>query len=350
MLYKYSDARWTHYKIDKDYEIQNIEEYLKSPAKMIPQLIWSTMCSANKSVLEAQFRPNREYPTNSAPSSLVYHLMKFAWIPAKDGKFYAPKNMTRNELLDEFPYDNRNGWLTAIGFEEEERQATEEYKAKEQQAVGKHRAKQQNARELGITIEDVDFIRENYDDFQKIKEKIISRKASSAFPAKKSKDPERRKRKVAEQLKEAPIKNYEQKSRSVRTSRNDIEPEAWLRSQYTIDSGQMFCQLCQQELDNVSFKKCNGEDYFESIEILGGKKLAVEHKAQYLALCPLCAAKYKEFVKNADEAAEELLNALIDPKNLEIPLRLGEESSTLRFVETHYNDLHVVLWETSGEP
>ncbi|MBW2709998.1 MAG: hypothetical protein JRD04_12170, partial [Deltaproteobacteria bacterium] len=69
-----------------------------------------------------------------------------------------------------------------------------------------------------------------------------------------------------------------------------------------------------------------------------------------LALCPLCAAKYKEFVKNDDEVAEELLNALMESGNLEIPLRLGEENPTLRFVETHYIDLHVALWGVPEEP
>ncbi len=190
----------------------------------------------------------------------------------------------------------------------------------------------------------MDFIRENYDDFQKIKQKIISRKASSGFPTKKSKDPERRKRKIAEQLKNAQEKSYEQKNRSVRTSRNSIDPKPWLRSQYTIDSEQMFCQLCHEELNNVSFKNRNGEDYFESIEIFRKEKFSVEHESQFLALCPLCAEKYKEFVKNDDEAAEKLFNALIEPDNLEIPLRLGEENRTLRFVETHYIGLHVALW------
>jgi len=61
-------------------------------------------------------------------------------------------------------------------------------------------------------------------------------------------------------------------------------------------------------------------------------------------------AKYKEFVKRDDEAAQKLLNAFKEPDNLEIPLRLGEESSTLRFVETHYIDLHVALWEEPEEP
>lgn len=349
MLHEYCRSQLTYNKIDEDYQIQNIEKCLKSPTNEISQLVWSTMRRASKSVLEARFRPNRKYPTKSAPSSLVYHLMKFTWIPAKDGNFYAPKKMTRNDLLDDFPYDNRNGWLTAIGFEEDEQQATEEYKAKQQQAVEEYRAKQRNARELGITIEDVDFITENYDDFQKIKEKIISQKTSSAFPTKKANDPERRKRKVAEKLKKAQEKSYEQKNRSVRTSRNNIDPEAWLRSQYTNDSGQMFCQLCQEELGNVSFKKRNGEDYFESIEIFKNGKISVEHEAQFLALCPLCAGKYKEFIKYNDEAAEKLFNALKEPANLEIPLQFGEESSTLRFVETHYDDLLVVLFEEPEE-
>jgi len=34
----------------------------------------------------------------------------------------------------------------------------------------------------------------------------------------------------------------------------------------------------------------------------------------------------------------------MDENNFEISLKLGEELVVLRFVETHYHDLHVVLW------
>ena len=60
----------------------------------------------------------------------------------------------------------------------------------------------------------------------------------------------------------------------------------------------MVCQICKEEMP---FRKRDGAHYFEKKEVLSIKFLPKEHEAQYLALCPLCAAKYDEFVKTNDE-------------------------------------------------
>jgi hypothetical protein len=47
----------------------------------------------------------------------------------------------------------------------------------------------------------------------------------------------------------------------------------------------------------MPFKKRNGEYNFEAVGIFSRNHLPIEHEAQFLALCPLCSARYKEFVK-----------------------------------------------------
>ena len=330
--------RHTHTSINQDYQIKGLEEWIGNNNLKLANLVWAKMCNAGKAVQRAHFRPNQQYQTKVAPSTLIYCLSESSWIPSKDGSFYPPKKMTKSDLLDDFVYDNRNGWLTAIGFGEEAAQATEEYKEK-----------QQNAKNLGINIEDAELIKNNPEDFEKWKEEQKVKQSPTNFPNKPSKNLSRREKKIAEKVKNAPEKKYSEKTRTVRESRNKVDPAPWLITQYTNDDGQMFCQLCQQELSIASFKKRNSEEYFECVEIFNHDKLTIEFEAQFLALCPLCAAKYKEFIKRDEDASELLLEQLMEHDNFRISLQLGEEQAVLRFVETHYNDLHVVLWGIEEE-
>ena len=67
----------------------------------------------------------------------------------------------------------------------------------------------------------------------------------------------------------------------------------------------------------------------------------------HLALCPLCAAMYKEFIKSDDDAMHELITELSESDECEIEIRLGEIGSKIRFVEVHFNDLMTILKEKS---
>jgi hypothetical protein len=73
--------------------------------------------------------------------------------------------------------------------------------------------------------------------------------------------------------------------------------------------------------------------------------LPKEHEAQYLALCPLCAARYDEFVKTDDEVMAELREEIVSAEDCEIPISLGDEKTSIRFVETHLHDLKVIMDE-----
>ncbi len=93
----------------------------------------------------------------------------------------------------------------------------------------------------------------------------------------------------------------------------------------------------------MPFKKRDGEYYFEAVEALSRDHFAKEHEAQFLALCPLCAAMYNEFVKHDEGAMESLKNGLINSGNAEVPLQLGELGTSIRFVETHFQDIKTII-------
>jgi hypothetical protein len=129
---------------------------------------------------------------------------------------------------------------------------------------------------------------------------------------------------------------------AVRTSRSAIDPSIWLRVQYTNEDGQMVCQRCKKEMP---FKKLDLKYYFEAVEAFTKDIFPKEHEAQFLALCPLCAAMYKELVKKDEATMAELRKGILNMDLLEAPLRLGNLETTIQFVETHCHDLKTILEE-----
>jgi len=91
----------------------------------------------------------------------------------------------------------------------------------------------------------------------------------------------------------------------------------------------------------MPFKKRDGDYYFEAVELFGDG--ANEHAVHFVALCPLCAAMYKEFVKYDKSTSEQLKRALRTSTSNPIALQLGDKSAKLRFVETHWHDLRTLL-------
>ena len=198
------------------------------------------------------------------------------------------------------------------------------------------------AKEAGVPAEDIELLRQHPEEFKQWKVAISAQRQKPACPERASSNPERRRERLAKQLGDAPNKEYEQRDRSVRTTKGAIDPVLWLRNQYKNEAGQMICQVCKEEMP---FRKRDGEHYFEAVEALSRNHFTMEHEAHFLALCPLCAAMYKEFVKQDEGAVVELKNVLTNADDIEVPLHLGELDTSIRFVETHYHDIKTILEE-----
>ena len=191
--------------------------------------------------------------------------------------------------------------------------------------------------------EDIEFLKNHRDEVEQLKAALAARKDRPTFPTRPVANPERRQERLGEQLSDAPDKEYEKRERSVQvpTEITDEIIKTWLRNQYVNDDEQMVCQICKME----HFRKRNGEHHFEKKEVLTSKFLPKKLVAQYLALCPLCAAKYDEFVKTDDEVMAELREEIVSAEDREIPISLGDEKTSIRFVETHLHDLKVIMDE-----
>jgi hypothetical protein len=164
------------------------------------------------------------------------------------------------------------------------------------------------------------------------------------FPQRAVTNPDRRDEKVRERTSDSHRKTYDSKDRSVRTSQPDLDAQTWLASQYTNEDGQMICQMCEFEMP---FRKRDGNHYFEAIEAFDD--VPIERHELFLALCPVCAAKYKEFVKRDEANSASVKAAVIGSQDTVIRVRIGQQESTVRLVETHLFDLRIILGQSSSD-
>lgn len=345
---KYRFARETQYMIDIDYTIENLYSYATSNLRSISKLIWNELIHAGNEVANAKYRPNAQYSIEVSDSKLVYILKENPWIPNKNGNFLCPQEMTKKLLPDDFKYDDSNGLLTVIGFGENENKIKEKEKELAKENEEKCKLKEKIFNVYGLSsVDEAERLLFMYSEFKKSGGDINSVKnffefKKYSFPRNDIVNKDRREIIIKENYKNASDKQYEIRERKIRTTNYDIKNEANIKliNEYTNEDGIMLCQICKQPMP---FKKRNGQYYFESVEIFKKEVFSKEHPAQYIALCPVCAAKYKEFVKNNKDALELLKIDILTTDNLEVQVYLGDEETTLRFVERHLFDLQKIL-------
>ena len=235
-------------------------------------------------------------------------------------------------------------WLEAVEFGKLKQQREEQENIEKQRQSSEFQQREQAADVLDFeSPEDakearelLDLKREDPEGFDAWQE----RKKKPQFPDRKSQNPERRKDKVSQGHAGSPEKGYEKYLRSVRVTEATAFTRTWLKNQYTNEEDQMICQICQKEMP---FRKRDGEYYFEAVEALSRDYFSKEHEGQFLALCPECAARYKEFIKHEETAMQKVYNDIKSSELPEVPLKLGELESSIRFVQTHWSDMKTIL-------
>ncbi|MBA4418470.1 MAG: hypothetical protein C0392_11275 [Syntrophus sp. (in: bacteria)] len=292
------------------------------------KILWRALLLCPSRIIsgETQFSRNHQ-KLKKAPKEIEYSEVgelcrNQAWLFDKLGNWHKPSQL----LLTDLPE----------GFESTSMAAKEvaEKLGMKQDVVAKL------AEQVGVRPEDIELLKQHPEEFQRWKADIAARDAKPVFPTRTVSNPERRQERLTEQLAETPEKGYEPRVRSVRTTEATPYTRIWLRNQYTNDAGQMICQICKKEMP---FKKRDGEYYFEAVEALSKEYFSREHEAQFLALCPLCAAIYREFVRLDESAAKVLYYILKNLEEPEVPLKLGEIETTVRFVESHWQDMRTIL-------
>ncbi len=333
-----TETDWGDYRrglkgFDPDINVDGLENALESPSTKRSEIIWNKIavnyshCIKGKILISSRrdFSPDAStYQKKIEVSNFGKLLIDTAWLPDSNGDMHKPCDLTLDDLPESFDRDEK--LADRLGMKKKLQKKFVEGAAKSFGFDSSEEAKEM-----------AELKRKDPKGYKKWRESYNSR---AAFPERATQDSERRGKQVGEQYGEALKKKYEPRERSVRTSRGAIDPDSWLRSRYMNEDDQMICQICKEEMP---FKKRDGEYYFEAVEALSKDYLPKEHEAQFLALCPVCAARYKEFVKNGESTMEKLHRALKNSDDLEVALRLGEWETSLRFVEIHRQDMKTIL-------
>lgn len=304
-------------------QVEGLKHALALPSLKRSTFIWNRIAIPNytciRGIVESSSKQTWEDSSKeNRVSDFGRLLAESPWLSILDGTFVRPCELRLVDLPDSFNRDDKLADLLGM--------------KKDDVAI--------LAEKAGIPAEDIELMRQHPEEFQQWKTAIAARNEKPMFPTRTVANPERRQERLAEQLADATDKEYEERERSVRTTMGSIDPAEWLRNEYTNEADQMVCQICKNEMP---FKKRDGEYYFEAVEALSRDHFAKEHEAQYLALCPLCAAKYKEFIKHDEVAMKTFKNTIVISDRLDVPLVLGSEKTSIRFVETHHHAIRNIL-------
>ena len=88
----------------------------------------------------------------------------------------------------------------------------------------------------------------------------------------------------------------------------------------------------------MPFKRDDGAYYFEAIECVKG--LNRELPQNYIALCPVCAAKFRHAIGTSPT---ELKQGILETKDSEVQVILAREQHAILFTRTHLLDLRAAL-------
>ncbi len=333
------------YCFDPETDVEGIKFALDHITLPRAVYIWNKLLPQLVPFLEGTVRKSTRQDFTNAISEekdsiLGKRVKKKEWVPTRDGGFITPASCTVDQLHPEL--EQNAELIKALNVKPDPKET-------EQKEI-EH--KKNWIKWAGLDEDMADYLvsHRNEIDVDTLKKALELHRNEKAtypqFPERASINPDRREKKVRERISNANDKEYHKRQRSVKVTSPSQDQTVWLTHQYTNVNDQMICQMCKREMP---FKLRNtGIYYFEAVQV--SDDLRKDDHAVHLALCPLCAAKYKFLVKKdtATDALENFLSDLRASENLEVSIDLGEEQATIRFVETHFLEFRAALEEMSA--
>jgi len=243
--------------------------------------------------------------------------------------------MTRDDLRTDFPYDDRNGLLTAIGFGERAKRRSEEYQARNEAAKVMGFASAEEAEELAKLVSETGVTSGEL-------RSLVSQRQRASQPEDSVPNPERRRKGVLERRDNAPTKESVTRERTIQPGANR---KPWRPKHIYAPS---IGTLRGNSFVNAATLRCPSRSEMTTISRPSNACAALittifENR---LALCPTCAAMYQH-ARETDDA--EVRRSIIEhdasdtASSAEITIRLAGRQFQLRFVGTHWFDLKTVL-------
>ena len=349
---------------DPDISVDGLENALMNPPIERSNIIWNSIAVPYKHCIKGKIliASRQDFSNNGKvfkeqeviSKDFGSLLLNTPWLPDSDGNMHKPNVIDLDDLPESFERDEQLAYQLGMKKDVIEKLAEETgvpaeiiKQLKNNPRVYEDLMEWLAKQNLDGKIPDIELKpTQEHDSIDQEEQETNGEKGKPSFPVVDVANPERRETKLNEELENAPDKKYNDRRRSVHENTEVIEDaRTWLKNKYTNGDEQMICQIC---LEKMPFKKRDGEYYFEAVEALTEEHFPREHKLQFLALCPECAARYKEFVKRDKNAMADLISQLMDSDSLKVPLQLGELRRNLWFVDRHWWAIKHILKKLSG--
>ena len=327
---------------DPDASIDGLEHALSTISHQKAAYIWNDLLPPLIRFLHGRYQTatHQNYDnatTHEDDSDLCKALKTDAWIPAGDDEFKRPDECTVGDMAGELIRNEDLARVLGIGPDPT---------LVANKKLNTHKTLITQA---GFPPDVAALLVQHRDALttELITEMVAARSERQShtpeFPDRPVVNKERRATSVRKRVRKADPKTYDKRKRSVRTSGPQISPRVWLREMYTNTRDVTVCQICRNQMPFRVPK--TGEYYFEAVQV--ADNFSKEDHCLYLALCPLCAAKYTVLVKTDEDCLSEFVWAIeqADATDFEVPLQINGRPASVRFVETHMLDLKAALAE-----
>lgn len=327
---------------DPNTSIDGLEHALNNITLAKAAYIWNNLLPPLVRFLHGRYetatRQNFENATTHEDDSALCKMLKtHAWIPVGECAFNLPRECTVADMASELA--RNEGLARIIGIQPDPEVVAQKTLETQETLVT----------QAGFPPEVAALLVQNKDALTpEIINRIIAARAgddanSPEFPERPVPNRDRRAGAVRDRTRKADPKTYDHRKRSVRTSSPQFSPKVWLREMYTNQQGVTVCQICCK---GMPFQiPTTGEYYFEAVQV--ADSFAKEDHCLYLALCPLCAARFTILVKKDEDCLSDFIWAIeqAERNDLVIPLKIDGSAATVRFVESHLLDLKTALAE-----
>lgn len=348
---------------DEDYDIPFLKMICEQINEPRARLIWDLLISVeDDSKLRAFYQANKRDPGRRAPAQWIATLTGTPWITCRDGICRKPCDVTFDDLPDDWPrrtYEHpalcavKFGEATKMRRESEGIAKSELRKRGIDLSLDDLRDLDKAVKASGKTLEEIKAILQKSSRGEsdgKRAEPSVARE----LPRRSANNVQTRMESIRKSFESAPEQKYEMVGRSVRvdsTIRN--KARTYLRGEYAT-SHEMFCQLCEK---STPFIARDGNGYFEATQVF--TRMHRDMDEQFVALCPVCRAKYDEWVRRSPKRAEEFKKAILAyqvrqgedfvridlPGDRENDVRSPLAGKSMYFTGTHFLDLQQAVRE-----
>ena len=359
----YNERSETATKIDYSITgIQQIGEIADYDKKAEALMLWKMLNNEKRVGLHrATYKKNRSASEQYVDSSLAYYLKSVAWIIGADGRYYKPREITFEELSEEWKtVGNISTIVRDIGF-------------------GQKPNLINNAVEMVRKIEGVDLPSSLLKEFfglseEKAKKALELLKREEAAEATKTDGSfadainKGNKKQVAgenvEEREDVSARNLEAREKKMRKifeeglSKNTprykkfsftyVKSKSSQEKEYVGSEYKGYCQMCNRP----PIRSYSNQLVFEAINIIDtgslGDKFQHDLAAGWntLCLCPNCAAEYKYCAKELSTFVSQVLEIDVGNKAedyIRVNLLLQNKNREIRFTPKHFTNLKAAL-------